>query len=60
VLVVVSKLKAYIRARSGMNTSGSANEALSDLMRGLCDEAIQRAAADERKTVMGRDFSEGS
>ena len=58
VLVVVSKLKAYIRARSGMNTSASVNEALSDLVRGLCDEAIQRAAADERKTVMGRDFSD--
>jgi len=60
VLVVVSKLKAYIRARSGMNTSASANDAISHLVRGLCDEAIQRAAADERKTVMGRDFSEGS
>ena len=60
VLVVVSKLKAYIRARSGMNTSGSVNDALSELVRGLCDDAIQRAAADERKTVMGRDFSDGS
>lgn len=57
VLVVVSKLKAYIRARSGMNTSATVNEPLSALIRGLCDEAIQRAAADERKTVMGRDFS---
>jgi len=60
VLVVVSKMKAYIKARSGMNTSASANEALSDLVRGLCDDAIQQAAADERKTVMGRDFSGGS
>ena len=59
VLVVVSKLKAYIRARSGMNTSATVNEPLSELIRGLCDEAIQRAAADERKTVMGRDFSSG-
>ena len=59
VLVVVSKMKAYIKARSGMNTSASVNEALSDLVRGLCDDAIQRAAADERKTVMGRDFPGG-
>jgi len=59
VLLVVSKLKAYIRARSGMNTSATVNDVLSDLVRGLCDEAIQQAAADERKTVMGRDFSGG-
>jgi len=60
VLLVVSKMKAYIKARSGMNTSASVNEALSDLVRGLCDDAIQVAAADERKTVMGRDFPGGS
>lgn len=56
ILVVVSKLKAYVRARSGMNTSDSAMGVLSDRLRRLCDEAIGNAAADGRKTVMDRDF----
>lgn len=56
VLIVVSKLKAYIRARSGMNTSDGAMDVLSDIVRELCDGAIQKAAADGRKTVLDRDF----
>ncbi len=56
VLIVVSKLKNYVRARSGMNTSDSAVDILSDIVRELCDGAIQKAAADGRKTVMDRDF----
>jgi hypothetical protein len=55
VLVVVSKLKAYIRARSGMNTSDTVLDVLSDRLRRLCDQAIENAAADGRKTVMDRD-----
>jgi histone H3/H4 len=56
VLVVVSKLKKYIRARSGMNTSDSVTEALSDHLRRLCDEAIRNAGADGRRTVLDRDI----
>jgi histone H3/H4 len=56
VLVVVSKLKNYIRDASGMNTSGAVAEVLSDIVRKLCDEAIERAKNDGRKTVMDRDF----
>ena len=56
VLVVVSKLKAYIKAKSGMNTSGDVAENLSDKLRRLCDDAIIRARQDGRKTVMARDF----
>ena len=56
ILIVASKLKAYIRARSGMNTSENVMEALSDIVRELCDAAVQRAAEDGRKTVMARDF----
>jgi histone H3/H4 len=56
VLIVVSKLKAYVRARSGMNTSDSAVDILSDIVRELCDAAIRKAAAEGRKTVMDRDF----
>jgi histone H3/H4 len=56
VLIVASKLKAYIRARSGLNTSDGVIDALSDIVRELCDAAIGKAAADGRKTVMDRDF----
>lgn len=56
VLVVASKLKAYIRARSGMNTSDSVMQALSRQIRRLADDAIQRAEEAGRKTVMDRDF----
>lgn len=56
VLVVVSKLKNYIRERSGMNTAGNAAPALSDLIRTLCDQAIERARKDGRKTIKDRDF----
>jgi hypothetical protein len=56
ILIVASKLKAYVRARSGMNTSDGVMEALSDIVRELCDAAVQRAAEDGRKTLMARDF----
>lgn len=56
VLVVVSKVKAYIRARSGMNTSDGVTEILSDRVRRLCDQAIEQARAHGRKTVLDRDF----
>ncbi len=57
VLVVASKLKNYIRQQSGLNTSGAVVEVLSEKIRGLCDEAINRAQSDGRKTVMDRDFT---
>jgi len=57
ILVVVSKLKAYVRARSGMNTSDAVMEVLSDRLRAICDDGIRNAAAAGRKTVMDRDFS---
>jgi hypothetical protein len=56
VLVVVSKLKAYVKARSGMNTSDSVTDVLSNQIRKLCDAAIEVAQADGRKTVLDRDF----
>jgi len=45
ILVVVSKLKQYIRSVSGMNTAGNVAPALSDTIRKLCDQAIERMAA---------------
>jgi hypothetical protein len=56
ILIVVSKLKSYIRDRSEMNTSDSVAHVLSDRVRRLCDRAIENARADGRKTVMDRDF----
>lgn len=56
VLVVVSKLKAYVKARSGMNTSDAVAEVLSTKLRKLCDAAIEVAQSDGRKTLLDRDF----
>jgi hypothetical protein len=56
VLVVVSKLKAYVKVTSGMNTSDDVVDPLSDRLRIWLDDAIDRARADGRKTVMARDF----
>ncbi len=56
ILVVVSKLKAYVHARSGMSTSDAVAERLSEKIRLLCDEAIRRAGQNGRKTLMDRDF----
>ena len=56
VLIVVSKLKAYIRARSGFNTSDGVVEVLSDHLRRICDLAIDNASVESRKTVLDRDF----
>lgn len=56
VLVVVSKLKSYIRSRSGMNTSDGIVQVLSDHLRRVCDQAIESAKSDGRKTVLDRDI----
>ena len=56
VLIVVSKIKKYIKARSGMNTSDGIVEPLSEQVRAACDEAIRRAGQGGRRTVMARDF----
>ena len=57
ILVVVSKLKTYIKDQAGMNTSGNVAAALSDKIRELCDNAVESARKDGRKTVMDRDFA---
>jgi histone H3/H4 len=55
VLIVVSRMKKYIRDKSGFNTSDAVAVALSEHVRAICDEAIRTAAADGRKTVLDRD-----
>jgi D-serine deaminase-like pyridoxal phosphate-dependent protein len=56
VLVIASRLKDYIFARSEYNTSASVMDVLSQHLRILCDRAIDNARAEGRKTVMDRDF----
>jgi hypothetical protein len=55
ILVVASRLKAYIRSGSGYNTSDSVLPALSDAIRKICDESIRNARRAERQTVLDRD-----
>ena len=55
ILIVVSKLKKYIKDRSGMNSSDAVADVLSDHVRAICDDAIRAAAQDGRKTVLDRD-----
>lgn len=57
VLVVVSKMKQYIRETSDFNTSEDVNQVLSNMIRIACDRAIEKARSQGRKTVMARDFS---
>lgn len=56
ILVVVSKLKAYVKARGSMNTSDGVTDVLSEHLRSLCTKAIRSAAQNSRKTVLARDF----
>jgi histone H3/H4 len=56
VLVVASKVKSYIKDKGDMKTSGSVLQTLSDRLRTMCDEAIESARSDGRKTVLDRDI----
>ena len=55
VLVVATRLKEYIRAQTGLNTSDRVLEPLSDILRRICDEAAQNAIREGRRTVLDRD-----
>lgn len=56
ILIVASKLKAYIKDKHDMNTSANVMEVLSRHVRRLSDRACEKARGDGRKTVMDRDF----
>ena len=47
VLIIASRLKEYVRATSGFNTSDRALEPLSEIVREACDRAVRRAAGGE-------------
>ncbi len=55
VLIVASKMKAYIKSR-GMMTSSDTVGALSDAVYALIDAAIARTRANRRSTVKPQDL----
>lgn len=55
-LVVVSKVKKYIKNKAGMNTSATVMDHLSKIVEKEIEKAVQNAKNDNRKTVMDRDF----
>jgi histone H3/H4 len=56
VLIVASRLKEFVRAASGYNTSDRVLEPLSEIVRSVCLEAIENARRDGRKTLLDRDI----
>ena len=56
VLVVASKVKAYIKAKSELKCSAGVIDVLTAKVREMCDAAIASAKADKRKTVQEKDF----
>ncbi len=59
ILIVASKLKNYVKDKHDLNTSGNVMERLSDIVRYFCDQAVDRARSEGRKTLMDRDFIDG-
>lgn len=56
ILIVASRLKDYIRSRSGFNTSDRVLEPLSEIVRRIADDAIRSARSEGRMTVLDRDI----
>ncbi len=56
-LVVASKVKKMIKEEAGLSTSSQAIEQLTIRIQTICNQAMENAKADKRKTVMDRDFS---
>ena len=55
-MVITSKVKAYIKNRGGLNIAAAAIDAISDKVREICDDAIDKAKKDKRKTLKDRDI----
>ena len=60
ILIVASRLKDYVRARCGFNTSERILAPLSDIVRRACDEAIEKATLEGRTTILDRDIPPSS
>ena len=55
-LVVVSKVKAFIKSHADMSTSANVMPKLTKIIEEACIKAVEKARGDGRKTVMDRDF----
>ncbi|MHA2251719.1 MAG: hypothetical protein ACXAD7_15250 [Candidatus Kariarchaeaceae archaeon] len=53
-LLVQSKVRAYIK-KKGLNTGGDSLAALEKAFSKVIDNAVSRAKANDRKTLMARD-----
>ena len=56
-LVVVSKVKSWIKTNSGLNTASNVADELSKIVACELQKAVENAKRDGRKTVMDRDFN---
>lgn len=56
-LIVISKVKKYIKETGSMSTSQSFFAPLNEDIYQSLDQAISHAERTERKTVMGKDFN---
>lgn len=56
ILIVASKLKAYVKEVHDLNTSADVMDKLSHLVRQLANQAAENARQQGRKTLMDRDF----
>ncbi len=57
-LVVASKIKKHIKDKSGMNTSATVMDSLTQIVEKACKDAVENAKKEGRKTVMDRDFEQ--
>jgi histone H3/H4 len=56
-LVIVSKVKKFIKDNQGLNTSQTFFAPLNKDIIDECNKAVESAKQNGRKTVMGRDFA---
>lgn len=56
-LIVVSKVKKYIKDKYGLNTSSNFFDPLNKDLHKAITDAIEHTNNSDRKTVMGRDFN---
>lgn len=55
-LIKKSLVQEYIKSKGDFRVSSESFEALSDLVMDLCDEAMDRAEWNRRKTIQKQDF----
>ncbi len=56
-LVIVSKVKKYIKDKSNFQTAKSTVDKLSEAVAVICDRGIESAKEENRKTVMEKDIA---